>query len=52
MTARKIIWSITKTLLKIIGKLLLLAAWAACELLSVVFAALSRSLKGVITKKK
>ncbi len=52
MRIRKIIWSITKWLFKFIGKLLLLAVWGACEFLAVVFAALSRWLKGVITNRR
>jgi len=52
MKFRKIIWSIIKFIFRVIGKLLLLAAWCACEFLAVAFAALARWLKGIITNTR
>lgn len=52
MKLRRVFWSIIKFIFRVIGKLLLLFAWCACEFLSVVFAALARWLKGIITNTR
>lgn len=52
MNWKKILWSICKWMLKLIGKLLLFALWASCELLAATFTALAKWLKEKVTAKK
>lgn len=52
MKLRKFLWSVCKFLLRLIGKLLLLCVWACSELLAVVFTALAKWLRQVITNNR
>jgi len=52
MEFRKILWSILKTIFRLIWKLFLLCLWGCAEFLAVAFRSLSASLKNHITKSK
>lgn len=51
MDIKKILLSVLRFVLKLIGKVLLFGLWAGCELLKGIFTALSAWLKGIITNK-
>ena len=52
MNWKKILWSVCKFILRVIGKLLLLCVWACSELLAVIFTALAKWLRRVITNNR